>query len=42
VFWALVAGPIFVLAQMRDTGEIEITDALLDATFDGVCRSVVT
>ncbi|HTK47246.1 MAG TPA: TetR/AcrR family transcriptional regulator [Gemmatimonadaceae bacterium] len=41
VFWALVAGPIFVLAQMRDTGEIEITDALLDATFDGVCRSVV-
>lgn len=41
VFWALVAGPIFVLAQMRDTGEVEITDALLDATFDGVCRSVV-
>jgi AcrR family transcriptional regulator len=41
VFWALTAGPIFVLAQMRDTGEVEITDALLDATFEGVQRSVL-
>ena len=41
LFWALIAGPIFVLAQMRDTGEIDITDALLDATFEGVWRSVV-
>jgi AcrR family transcriptional regulator len=41
VFWALLAGPIYVLAQMRDAGEIEITDELLRATFDGVCRSVL-
>ena len=41
VFWALVAGPIFVLSQMRDTGEIAITDDVLHATFDGVCRSVL-
>ena len=40
VFWALVAGPIFVLAELRDSGEIEITDDVLDATFEGVCRSV--
>lgn len=41
VFWALVAGPIFVLAQMRDSGEIEITEDVLRATFDGVRRSVL-
>jgi AcrR family transcriptional regulator len=41
VFWALVAGPIFLLAQMRDAGEIEITDDVLRTTFDGVCRSVL-
>jgi AcrR family transcriptional regulator len=41
VFWALMAGPIFVLAQMRDSGELEITDDVLHATFDGVCRSVL-
>src|SRR5215218_9571774 len=41
VFWALVAGPIFTLAQMRDAGEMEITDDVLQSTFDGVCRSVV-
>ena len=41
VFWALVAGPIFLLAQMRDGGEIEITDEVLRVTFDGVCRSVL-
>lgn len=41
VFWALVAGPIFLLAQMRDAGEIEITDDVLHVTFDGVCRSVL-
>ncbi|HEV7991705.1 MAG TPA: TetR/AcrR family transcriptional regulator [Gemmatimonadaceae bacterium] len=41
VFWALLAGPIFVLSQMRATGEIEITDDVLEATFDGVCRSVL-
>ena len=41
VFWALVAGPIFLLAQMRDGGEIEITDDVLRVTFDGVCRSVL-
>ncbi|MFL5619611.1 MAG: TetR/AcrR family transcriptional regulator [Gemmatimonadaceae bacterium] len=41
VFWALVAGPIFLLAQMRDAGEMEITDDVLRSTFDGVCRSVL-
>ena len=41
VFWALVAGPIFLLAQMRDAGEMEITDDVLRTTFDGVCRSVL-
>jgi AcrR family transcriptional regulator len=41
VFWALMAGPIFVLMQMRDSGELEITEQVLQATFDGVCRSVL-
>ena len=41
VFWALVAGPIFLLAQMRDAGEMQITDDVLRVTFDGVCRSVL-
>ncbi len=41
VFWALVAGPSFTLAQMRDAGEMEITEEVLRATFDGVCRSVL-
>ena len=41
VFWALAVGPIFLLAQMRDAGEMEITDDVLRSTFDGVCRSVL-
>jgi AcrR family transcriptional regulator len=41
VFWALVAGPIFLLSQMRDAGEMEVTDDVLRTTFDGVCRSVL-
>jgi AcrR family transcriptional regulator len=41
VFWALVAGPIFVLSQMRATGEIEITDEVLKGTFAGVERAVL-
>jgi AcrR family transcriptional regulator len=41
VFWALVAGPIFVLSQMRATGEIAITDEVLKGTFEGICRSVL-
>jgi TetR/AcrR family transcriptional regulator, repressor of fatR-cypB operon len=41
VFWALCAGPIFVLAQMRDSGELVITDDVLRSTFEGVCRSVL-
>jgi AcrR family transcriptional regulator len=41
VFWALLAGPIYMLAQMRDAGEIEITDDILHATFEGVCRAVL-
>jgi AcrR family transcriptional regulator len=41
VFWALATGPIFMLAQMRDAGEMEITDDVLRSTFGGVCRSVL-
>jgi hypothetical protein len=41
VFWALAVGPITQLAQMSDTREIAVTDDVLRATFDGVCRSVL-
>src|SRR5205823_11307064 len=41
VFWALYAGPVFVLADARATGEIDVDEAMLRATFDGVCRSVL-
>ena len=41
VFWALVAGPIFLLSQLRDAGEMVVTDDVLRSTFDGVCRSVL-
>ena len=41
VFWALAVGPIIQLAQMCDARELEVTDDVLRATFDGVCRSVL-
>jgi AcrR family transcriptional regulator len=41
LFYALFAGPILVLAQLRDSGEIEVSDEVLRATFAGVCRSVL-
>lgn len=41
VFWALFAGPIHVLTQMRDAREIHATDEELRAIFDGVCRSLL-
>lgn len=41
VCYALVAGPIAVLVQLRDAGELAVDDAVLRATFDGVCRSVL-
>lgn len=41
VFYALFAGPIAGLVQMRDAGELEVDDAVLGATFDGVCRGVL-
>ena len=41
VFWALFAGPILVLAQLRDAGELEVTDDVLRVTYEGVCRSVM-
>lgn len=41
VFYALLVGPIFVLAQLRATREIVVTDEVLRLTFDGVCRSVL-
>jgi AcrR family transcriptional regulator len=41
VFWALAVGPITQLTQMCAAGEIEVTEDVLRATFDGVCRSVL-
>ena len=41
VFWALLAGPVYALVQMRDAGETEITDEILRATFEGVWRSLL-
>ena len=41
VIWALLAGPVYALVQMRDAGETEITEDILRATFDGVCRSLM-
>ena len=41
VFWALLAGPVYALVQMRDAGETEITEDVLRATFDGVCRALM-
>jgi hypothetical protein len=41
VFWALLAGPVYALVQMRDAGETEITEEVLRATFDGVCRALM-
>ena len=41
VFWALFTGPIFALARMRDAGEIEITEEILRATFEGVARALL-
>jgi TetR/AcrR family transcriptional regulator, repressor of fatR-cypB operon len=41
VIWALLAGPVYALVQMRDAGETEITEELLRATFDGVCRALM-
>jgi AcrR family transcriptional regulator len=40
-FWALLAGPVYALVQMRDAGETEITEEILRETFDGVCRSLL-
>jgi len=40
-FWALLAGPVYALVQMRDAGETEITDEILRTTFDGVCRALL-
>ena len=41
VFWALLAGPVYALVQMRDAGETEITEDVLRATFEGVCRALL-
>ena len=41
VFWALFTGPITALAEARAAGELDVTDAVLQATFDGVCRGVL-
>ena len=41
VIWALLAGPVYALVQMRDAGETKITEDLLRATFDGVCRALM-
>jgi len=41
VFWSLLAGPVYALVQMRDAHETDITDEILRATFDGVCRALL-
>ncbi len=41
VFWALFTGPITALTEARAAGELDVTDAVLRMTFDGVCRSVL-
>lgn len=41
IFYSLFAGPILVLAQIHAARELEVTAAVLRATFDGVCRSVL-
>jgi AcrR family transcriptional regulator len=41
VFWALLVGPVYALVQMRDASETEITEDVLRATFDGVCRALM-
>ena len=41
VFYALFAGPVFVLAHMRDKDEIEVSEELLRLTFEGVARGVL-
>jgi AcrR family transcriptional regulator len=41
VFYALLVGPILMLAHLRETGEVELSDDLLGVTFEAVCRSVL-
>lgn len=41
VHFALLEGPILVLAHLRDKGEIEITDEILEMTFQGVARAMM-
>ncbi len=41
VHYALLEGPILVLAHLRDKGEIEITDEILEMTFQGVARAML-
>jgi AcrR family transcriptional regulator len=41
VFYALLVGPIVVLAQLRETGELVVDDEVLGVTFEAVCRSVL-
>lgn len=40
VVYALVAGPIQVLVQLRDKGAVEVTDELLEQTFARVERAL--
>lgn len=42
VGYALIAGPIQILAHMRDKGEIEVTDELLTLTFARVEKALAT
>jgi AcrR family transcriptional regulator len=41
VFYSLFAGPVFVLAHMRDKQEIEVSEEILRLTFEGVARGVL-
>jgi AcrR family transcriptional regulator len=41
ISYAFIAGPIQVLSELRDKGEIEITDALLEEVYSGVRQIVL-
>jgi TetR/AcrR family transcriptional regulator, repressor of fatR-cypB operon len=40
VFFSHYFGPILALIQMREKGEVEITEAILRVTFEGIIRAV--
>lgn len=41
VHFALLEGPILVLAHLRDKGEIEVTDDILEMTYQAVAKTML-